>query len=413
MISRDLPHKRFRAKRVIVAAVGAGVIFVFLAPGAGAGTDSGVPAGIRHRDNAVEFQAAQPRGTLETKVIPLLYAEASYILEKLDKMKSSDGVVVYNEQDRALILKDAAASVEAMSVFVKETDIFLETETLKLEHVLPERVVKTVEETLTKNVGQVKIDKLSQSVIVTDTPLKIEEIRSKILSIDHANKKVKVDVKAFQIVLNDEHIKGVDWEAIVSDYQQFPLPGVAGGPAAPGAGRLSYGIVTREDYDILLEALDTVGVVQALSEKMVEIETGTTADIDVASEPAPESRDKKGSVSGHPDSAIDDPSAEKIIFHLAPKVGRDDKWIILIEPERVSGAGGLSRKVSGEKAAVSVEDGSTLVIGGLLKEVKVAYPWKIPLLGDLPLLGFVFRNQGEATRTAETVTFFKIKTEEK
>ena len=41
--------------------------------------------------------------------------------------------------------------------------------------------------------------------------------------------------------------------------------------------------------------------------------------------------------------------------------------------------------------------------------------WKIPLLGDLPLLGFVFRNRGEELRKMEVITFltFKIVRENK
>src|SRR3989338_7918356 len=51
-------------------------------------------------------QAELTPGGPQTKVIPLLHAEASTILDSLNEMKSEEGQVTYNESDRTLILKD-------------------------------------------------------------------------------------------------------------------------------------------------------------------------------------------------------------------------------------------------------------------------------------------------------------------
>jgi type IV pilus assembly protein PilQ len=52
-----------------------------------------------------------------------------------------------------------------------------------------------------------------------------------------------------------------------------------------------------------------------------------------------------------------------------------------------------------------VKDGTTVVIGGLRKEEVVTEESKIPILGDLPILGALFRFNGEATRNSELVVF--------
>ncbi|MBR6057156.1 MAG: hypothetical protein IKP58_03195, partial [Victivallales bacterium] len=41
--------------------------------------------------------------------------------------------------------------------------------------------------------------------------------------------------------------------------------------------------------------------------------------------------------------------------------------------------------------SVNVESGETVVLGGLLEQTKSKEVRKIPLLGDLPLIGFLFR----------------------
>jgi type II secretory pathway component GspD/PulD (secretin) len=46
-----------------------------------------------------------------------------------------------------------------------------------------------------------------------------------------------------------------------------------------------------------------------------------------------------------------------------------------------------------------------VVIGGLKKQDKIQETSKIPLLGDLPLLGAMFRFEGESTVNSELVVF--------
>ena len=71
------------------------------------------------------------------------------------------------------------------------------------------------------------------------------------------------------------------------------------------------------------------------------------------------------------------------------------------------------KKTDQENVTVPMENGETIVIGGLFEDVMVASTWKLPLLGDLPLLGFVFRNEGEESRKAEIITFLTVKMLEK
>jgi type II secretory pathway component GspD/PulD (secretin) len=52
-----------------------------------------------------------------------------------------------------------------------------------------------------------------------------------------------------------------------------------------------------------------------------------------------------------------------------------------------------------------IKDKQTVVIGGLKKQDKLQEINKIPLLGDLPLLGQLFKFQGESTINSELVVF--------
>ena len=44
---------------------------------------------------------------------------------------------------------------------------------------------------------------------------------------------------------------------------------------------------------------------------------------------------------------------------------------------------------------VTVEDGKTIVVGGLIRNNKVVEETKVPILGDIPLLGWFFKRKSE------------------
>ena len=80
-----------------------------------------------------------------------------------------------------------------------------------------------------------------------------------------------LDIHAVQIVLNDEHREGVDWEAIVSDFHSLPLKKEDNPVWADKKYHLHAGTVSNEDYAVLLDALDTVGKVTPLPQERVHL----------------------------------------------------------------------------------------------------------------------------------------------
>jgi len=55
---------------------------------------------------------------------------------------------------------------------------------------------------------------------------------------------------------------------------------------------------------------------------------------------------------------------------------------------------------------VMVEDGKTLVIGGLITEQKVVTVTKVPVLGDIPWLGKLIFSNTNTTKTRKEVIIF-------
>lgn len=86
---------------------------------------------------------------------------------------------------------------------------------------------------------------------------------------------------------------------------------------------------------------------------------------------------------------------------------------LLIEQEvsSVSGATGVDVGINKRsiKTSVLAEDGGTIVIGGLIDEDVQESVQKVPLLGDIPFIGHLFRSTGTTKRKRNLMVFIRPK----
>lgn len=93
---------------------------------------------------------------------------------------------------------------------------------------------------------------------------------------------------------------------------------------------------------------------------------------------------------------------------ITPHINKNNQVRLEIEEEiSEQGAGGPTGELGAvsitqrsARTTVVVDDQQTVVIGGLMRDTKLVSHQKIPILGDLPVLGFLFRNS--TTRTQKT-----------
>jgi type II secretory pathway component GspD/PulD (secretin) len=104
-----------------------------------------------------------------------------------------------------------------------------------------------------------------------------------------------------------------------------------------------------------------------------------------------------------------------IILAVTPRVGHDRSITLWIKPEvsNVSGWVGDPESSSSNAAPiinsrevmseVRVADGETVIIGGLNRDDSIEYNSRVPLLGDIPLIGKAFRKKRTSKTTSELV----------
>ena len=194
-----------------------------------------------------------------------------------------------------------------------------------------------------------------------------------------------------QIILNDEHRSGVDWGAIVSDFHTAPLKKDTDPDWNDKKYRLSFGTVSQDDYAVLLDALDTVGQMSQFPQPPVKIISGTPASINFEKQDI------------HVDFLLSRLKSGDLSLGLAPHlaVAATELW----NGEKIPASVQLQAETR-----ISIANNTTIVIGGLIKEEEITRTRKFPLLGNIPIVGLVFRNQGRLMQKTETVVFMTVRT---
>ena len=357
---------------------------------------------------------------IKTKIIKLAYANVSDVLLLINQMKSASGKIISNGKSETIVLMDSPDKLAAMEMIVKKMDVPVETEVFEISYAKAKDLETHLTEVLTPNLGKAKTDERSNKIVIRDTPSKIQQIREIIHAFDVKQREVLIEAKILQIVLSDEYKMGIDWEAIVTDYHRLDLVSdfdILG--STEKKGKLSIGTVSSDDYSVLLEALDSVGVTNILSSPRITTISNQEAKILV------------GSTEPYVTSTVTTPAtgptttAESVNFievgvklYVTPTIHMDDYITMKIKPEVSSVTRTLTTsnnntipivETSQAETMVTVKDQVTIVIGGLIKEEKIDSVKKIPLLGDIPLFGFAFRNESELVRKTELVIFLTPK----
>jgi len=97
-----------------------------------------------------------------------------------------------------------------------------------------------------------------------------------------------------------------------------------------------------------------------------------------------------------------------VIMTVSPRIHPDGSITLVLSPEvsNVVGAGiqdlpVISRRIA--STTVRVKDGETIVIGGLRQLIEVTTKTKVPILGDIPLIGGLFRNKKQTVDDKDIV----------
>jgi MSHA biogenesis protein MshL len=177
---------------------------------------------------------------------------------------------------------------------------------------------------------------------------------------------------------------------------------------------------SRHDATLVLDVLGRFGEVNVLSKPRVNVMNGQTALINVGQVISYWELTglSAGAEVGQP---IVFPEQKTVLLGLTmgvtPYISSDDYVTLQVVPI-VTDANTWSEfqfkdqtlkapniDIRETNTMVRIKNGETIVIGGLITSKKIDTEHKVPLLGDLPLLGYFFKRKEKAEQRAELVIF--------
>ena len=344
-------------------------------------------------------------------------ADASNVATVLGNIKSSVGRVVADAQTRTLVLIDVPEKLEQMVAAAQSMDRAgqLQTQVFELRYAKATDVKVEVEKVLTPKLGAVRLDKRTNTLVVTDLVPQIREAQQVIDAFDRKTREVIIESKIIQVRLDDRFQMGVDWEVLfrkLSDLnvrQVFPVI-----PPLSLSSRLIIGSLAKDKFRAVVELLQTVGKTNILSTPQIAVVENEEAKILVGTREAYIT----SSITQTTGAAT---TAEQVTFvdvglqlKVTPTINREGFVTMKIKPE-VSSVARLLTTASGNQipiietstaeTTVMVKDGVTIVIAGLMKDETFTEERKLPILGDIPILGMAFRVRENRVSKTELIFF--------
>ncbi|MFQ5493880.1 MAG: secretin N-terminal domain-containing protein, partial [Phycisphaerae bacterium] len=262
----------------------------------------------------------------------------------------------------------------------------------------------------------------SSSLIIGTDRRMYQRTMEMIQQLDRPEPQVRISVVVAEVTLTDNFEFGIELAGQELDFTRRAVTGSNGlilGPdfdfvggtnlSAAGSGLGFNFTITGEDFSFLLHALQQNSRLEILSRPSLTITNGEEGNITIADQ-IPFVESSQINDTGSTNSVIGSEDVG-IVLTATPQISPDGYVTIALQQEISNFAGenlqlteGVSSPILSTREVitnVTVRDGETVVIGGLITSRISQGETKVPILGDLPFIGPLFRTTSESETKTE------------
>ncbi len=301
---------------------------------------------------------------------------------------------------------------------LESPDLFVKTVTLKF---LDAKNLRIAIAGMVSEHGIISIDGKSNSLIVCDTKENLEKILTQIKKADRTPKQIMVEVVILDVQLDDDTEIGINWD-LLSDktydigYRQnfttsrlgSTIENAANIGDATAFNTIGFGgafsIISgtiRNVVHLIQEKRD----VEILASPRVMMVSGETANIEAVDEiPYTEAT---SSVQGG-EFTYTEFKLVGVKLQVTATLTDGNNILLTVDAEQNVQVGTTTPpRVDTRKAKTSLllKDGEVVVLGGLRRQEKTKEVDQIPILGDIPLLGLLFKSTDTVIKNSELIVF--------
>jgi len=302
-------------------------------------------------------------------------------------------------------------------------------------------LIKSGQNSILSDRGRISVDERTNTLIVLETREKIEEIRLLIARLDIPVRQVLIESRI--VIANDDFAKELGTrfglntvgsigntrigQAGTNDGSRrnagiVPVDEAADAATIPAlldsylvnlptqanpAGRIAWSILGSDFLvDLELSALQSEGRGELISTPRVITANGKQATIEQGREIPYQEAASSGAATVSFKKAV-------LSLSVTPQITPDNRVVMDLavtndsQGQNVSTGLGSAPAIDTRRLTtqVLVRSGETVVLGGVFQQDNRSSQAKVPLLGDIPLLGFLFRNDIKSSNKRELLIF--------
>ncbi len=269
----------------------------------------------------------------------------------------------------------------------------LQQEFIRINYARAEELRPRIEDFLTER-GRVIQDERTNTLIIRDTPSQLQEIRELIRNLDRPERQVLIEARVVHATESFRRELGIDWQFAYKapglKDRDFIVPETFNFPTDL-EGRLGVGFFGREGKSFaILEARLRLGEsegksrtisapqIMTLNNQRARIEQGTNIAVTVVD------ADLRSRIEYVP--AI----LELIVI---PQITPDNNLILNVQVKDDAPGEGGNIDTKRAETTLFVEDGETIVIGGIKQLAEMDTQSGIPGVSRIPVLGWLFKHE--------------------
>jgi len=294
-----------------------------------------------------------------------------------------------------------------------------------------------LKETLTAFVGtengrSVFVSPQAGLVTVRGLPAEISAVKKFINDTEiHLHRQVIIEAKIMEVTLSDDYQQGVRWNEVLGSLGDVDLTfstssSIAGSAISTAIGGTTTLNYSGTDFSGVIDLLQTQGNVQVLSSPRITATNNQKAVIKVGEDEYFVTEVSSTTTTGTSTTTTPEveltPFFSGISLDVTPQIDKDGDVILHVHPSVITteeqsksiqvGSQELvlplaQSRVRESDTIIRAKSGEIVVIGGLIETYKVDKDSKTPLLGDIPLVGELFKSKSETTQKRELVILLK------
>ncbi|MEK6647470.1 MAG: secretin N-terminal domain-containing protein [Candidatus Firestonebacteria bacterium] len=303
------------------------------------------------------------------------------------------------------------------------------TEIFTLNFTKPSLISSIVTSVLSTK-GKIQVDDRTNSLIVVDTPSNLQKVKSLLKKIDTMTPQVMIEAKIVEVNVTSSDKFGINWimasgqarktstvqtgetgavfPDIASPMGEVPRADtkiqIAPPQTAGSAANLQFGTIAKDlNIVMLLDFLISSNDANLLANPKILTLNNQQATINIAQVYSYISAYNQQT--GIPTYATVDAG---ISLSVTPQINSNNYITIKIAPSVSSVVEIGPPPVIAKRdtnTEVRVKDGETIVIGGLIREDEVVTVNKVPVLGDIPLINFLFKSKTTSKQKRDLMIF--------